>query len=64
MSVRGRVSPIETLLHVDVMGVGLKQNARISRVRVFKLPGAHATVVTQGVKPAASAPKKAAKKKK
>jgi hypothetical protein len=63
MSVRGRVAPIETLLHVDVMGVSLKQNARISRVRVFKLPGAPAIPMMPVVKSVA-APKKAAKKKK
>ena len=61
--VRGRVAPIESLLHVDVMGIMLKQNARISRVRVFKLPGANAVLVAPVAKPPA-APKKAAKKKK
>ncbi len=64
ISVRGRVAPIETLLHVDVMGVMFKQNARISRLRVYKLPGAHAMLVTPIVKPAAAPPKKSTKKKK
>jgi deoxycytidine triphosphate deaminase len=62
ISVRGRVSPVETLLNVEIMGVMLKQNARISRVRVYKLPGAHAMLVTPITK-AAAAPKKAKKRK-
>jgi deoxycytidine triphosphate deaminase len=40
--VRGRVAPLETLLRVETLRVALKQNARISRVRVFKLGGAAA----------------------
>ena len=62
VSVRGRVAPLEALLHVDIMGVMLKQNARISRLRVYKLPSAHAMLVTPIAKSAA--PKKVAKKKK
>lgn len=60
--VRGRVAPVETLLHVDVMGVQIKQNARVSRVRIFKM--ASSGVVVTPVMKAAAAPKKAAKKKK
>jgi deoxycytidine triphosphate deaminase len=59
--VRGHIAPIESLLHVDIMGVMIKQNARISRVRVFKLAATHAVVVTPVLK--AATPKKAAKKK-
>ena len=64
ISVRGHVAPIETLLHVDIMGIMIKQNARISRVRVFKLSGAHAMPVTPVQKSAEAALKKPAKKKK
>jgi deoxycytidine triphosphate deaminase len=59
--VRGRVAPVEMLLHVDVMAVSIKQNARVSRVRVFKLAAAPAVAVTPVM---TAAPKKAAKKKK
>ena len=58
--IRGKVSPIETLLEVNIMRIQIKQNARISRVRIFRLPAAVAT--TQGQVP--EAPAKPAKKKK
>lgn len=40
---RGRLAPLETLFQVDALRLLVKQNARISRVRVFKLDGAEAT---------------------
>jgi len=58
---RGRIAPLETLLHVDTMSVLVKQNARVSRVRVFKL--ATAGVVVTPVAKTAGGPKKAAAKK-
>lgn len=60
---RGRIAPVEALLQVEALTMLIKQNARISRVRVFKLAAASAVVVTPVMK-AAAAPKKAAKKKK
>ncbi len=60
---RGRIAPVEILIHVDAMTLLCKQNARISRLRVFKLATAPAMLVTPVMKPAAS-PKKTAKKKK
>ena len=60
--VRGRVAPIETLLDVNTMRIQIKQNARISRIRVFRLPAAVAT--TQARMPAAGPTPKSAKKKK
>ena len=60
--VRGRVAPIETLLDVNTMRIQIKQNARISRIRVFRLPASVAT--TQGRAPARERAPKSAKKKK
>ena len=34
--VRGRMTPLEVLLNVDIVRLQVKQNARISRVRVFR----------------------------
>jgi deoxycytidine triphosphate deaminase len=48
--VRGRVAPIETLLEVSCLRIQIKQNARTSRIRIFRLPAAVAT--TQGKMPA------------
>ncbi len=44
MFLRGRVAPIETLLHVEALRLKVKQNARISRVRIFRFaaPGGRA----------------------
>lgn len=59
--VRGRVAPIETLLNVNTLRIQIKQNARISRLRIFRLPKA---VKTTQVRPAAGAPpRKPARKK-
>ena len=61
--VRGRVAPIETLLEVNTLRIQIKQNARISRLRIFRLPAAVAT--TQFKTPAESKPSaKPAKKRK
>lgn len=38
--VRGRVAPVETLLEVSTLRIQIKQNARISRLRIFRLPAA------------------------
>jgi hypothetical protein len=59
---RGRIAPLETLLHVDTMSVMIKQNARISRLRVFKM--ASGGVVVTPIAKAEAAPKKGSKKKK
>ena len=40
LMLRGRVAPLETLLEVTAMHILLKQNARISRVRVFRFAAA------------------------
>ena len=34
---RGRIAPVETLLDVGALRIELKQNARISRLRLFKM---------------------------
>jgi deoxycytidine triphosphate deaminase len=60
MFLRGRVAPLEVLMEVDIVRLQMKQNARISRVRVFKFlskPGAAAPA------PAAPAATKAPAKK-
>jgi deoxycytidine triphosphate deaminase len=59
---RGRIAPVEALLQVEALTMMVKQNARVSRLRVFKLAAAPAVLVTPATK--AAAPKKAAKKKK
>ena len=53
--VRGRQAPLEILLDVNVTRVLMKENARVSRVRVFRMNGAAAP---------AAAPAKSSKKKK
>ncbi len=58
-TLRGHVSPIETMLRVDTLRLRLKQNARISRLRVFRLTpagprtGAAAKRATRRLKPLA-----------
>jgi deoxycytidine triphosphate deaminase len=59
---RGRIAPVEALLQVEALTMLVKQNARVSRLRVFKL-AAGSMMVTPVLKPAA-APKKVSKKKK
>jgi len=58
--VRGRVAPIETLLEVSTMRIQIKQNARTSRIRIFRLPASVAT--TQGKMPVERPAKKKTKK--
>jgi hypothetical protein len=57
---RGRVAPVETLLRVDALRVAIKQNARISRVRIFRLlpglPGAIAAATASPVSTATAEP--------
>ncbi len=62
MFLRGRVAPIETLLHVEGLQLQIKQNARISRVRVFRMAdaGPHGPAVTRA---APRRPRSPAKKK-
>jgi deoxycytidine triphosphate deaminase len=63
MFLRGRVAPIEALLQVETLRLELKQNARISRVRVFRLlPPAEA--VSAPVARATKAPRKTARARK
>ena len=59
---RGRIAPVEALLQVEALTMLMKQNARVSRLRVFKLAAASAVVVTPVMN--AATPKKTAKKKK
>jgi deoxycytidine triphosphate deaminase len=47
-TLRGHVEPIETLLSVDTLRLLLKQNARISRVRVFRLTPAGSRAAAGG----------------
>jgi deoxycytidine triphosphate deaminase len=57
---RGRVAPIETLLRVDALRISIKQNARIARVRVFRIGAAAATSSTEAAAaPTAPAPAEA-----
>ncbi len=37
MFLRGRVAPVETLLHVEALRLQIKRNARVSRVWVFRM---------------------------
>ena len=59
---RGRVAPVEALFHVDAMTVLFKQNARVSRLRIFKM--ASGGVMVTPIAKAKAAPKKPATKKK
>jgi hypothetical protein len=52
---RGRVMPVETLMNVAALRIAIKQNARISRVRVFRMLGA-ASAALAGALAAASGP--------
>lgn len=58
MFLRGRVSPLEALLKVDVVHVQFKQNARTSRLRVFRFATSAAPAA-----PAKAPARKAAKKR-
>jgi deoxycytidine triphosphate deaminase len=50
---RGRIAPVETVLEVGTLRVQIKQNARISRLRVFRLGAAKAATQRSAVaKPA------------
>lgn len=40
LTLRGHSAPIEVLLHVGALRLRLARNARISRVRIFRLPSA------------------------
>jgi hypothetical protein len=59
---RGRVAPIETLLFVDAIRTQIKQNARLSRVRVFRFTPARAPIEPVAKWPLAG-PKKVRKRK-
>ena len=37
MSLRGRIAPVEALLEVSALRIEIKQNARLSRLRLFRL---------------------------
>jgi deoxycytidine triphosphate deaminase len=60
---RGRIAPVEVLLQVGALTMLMKQNARISRLRIFKMASG-GIVITPIAKPATAALKKASKKKK
>lgn len=55
--VRGRQAPVEMLLEVNVTRLMVKQNARVSRVRVFRMDGRGAASPPPA-KPASSKKKK------
>ena len=59
---RGRVAPIETLLLVDAIRIQIKQNARLSRLRIFRFTPSRAPIEPIA-KRAAARPKKAARKR-
>jgi deoxycytidine triphosphate deaminase len=56
--VRGHIAPVEALLSVQALRMSIKQNARISRIRVFRIAPAPPAA------PAAAAKAKSVKKKK
>lgn len=58
MFVRGRVAPVEILLEVGVSRLRVKENARLSRVRLFRFDGN-----SSDARPAAAAAKKKAAKR-
>lgn len=66
---RGRMAPVETLITVAALRTQMKQNARISRIRIFRVEGAGSAAAPASPKAtpasprAASAPKGAAKAK-
>jgi len=57
---RGRVAPLETLLDVSTLRLQIKQNARIARVRIFRLLAAVPTRAAKAL--AGAAPRKGRKK--
>ena len=59
---RGRTAPILTLVYVDIPRLQIKQNARISRLRLFRLSPATLRLSAK-VRAAAGKPRKATKKK-
>jgi len=60
MFLRGRVSPLEVLMEVDIVRVQFKQNARTSRLRVFRF-APEAAPAAPAKTPAKKAPKKGKK---
>ena len=60
---RGRIAPLEMLINVDALTVFIKQNARISRLRIFKM-AAGSRMVARVLEPAAASKKAPPKKKK
>ena len=58
---RGRVAPVEALLQLDTLRLQIKQNARISRVRIFRFAPAGGSV-SAVAKRAASKSKRAGTK--
>jgi len=58
---RGRMAPVETLITVAALRVQVKQNARISRIRLFRAAGATSASVPTA--PAAKGAAKAKRKK-
>lgn len=52
MFLRGRIAPIETLLHVEALRLEVKQNARISRLRLFRLHPSVAPMISRRVRAA------------
>ncbi len=57
---RGHVAPLETLLDVSTLRLQIKQNARISRVRIFRLAAPVPTTAPKAL--AGAAPGKARRK--
>ena len=63
MFLRGRVTPLEALMEVDIVRLQVKQNARISRVRVFRFLSKPAAAGPAASAAAKAPAKKAAKKR-
>ncbi len=63
--IRGRANPAETLIDVDVTRLQIKQNARTSRVRIFRFGGGAGAAVTSPIAaPSAKSSGKPARKRK
>ena len=63
MFLRGRVAPVEALLQVEALRVQIKQNARIARLRVFRLQPSAASAKLRRQRGAGAAPRKKQRKK-
>ena len=60
--VRGHIEPVELLLHVGAVRLRVKENARIARVRIFRIEGTK-TAPAGSRKNSSKKPKRAGRKK-